>query len=237
MNILQILKSNINTLYVRYLGKNEIEDIPIYYIGGNQNLPHPLTSEEEEEDVYKSQGLMCLVLFTVMFMQFKTIEETDITAIENMRESELRTAISEWKTKYEETNTTLEETQKSINEYKSKLDKNEEASELVDQELQESNMLLGKTDVYGEGVVVTLSDNEQQKIKASDLIVLINELKYGGAEAISINDIRITNDTAIAFIDNSYIIIGSEQRISSPYVVKAIGNITYLSSAVSYTHI
>ena len=167
-------------------------------------------------------GLMCLVLFTVMFMQFKTIEETDITAIENMRESELRTAISEWKTKYEETNTKLEETQKSINEYKSKLDKNEEASELVDQELQESNMLLGKTDVYGEGVVVTLSDNEQQ-----------NELKYGGAEAISINDIRITNDTEIAFIDNSYIIIGSEQRISSPYVVKAIGNITYLSSVLS----
>ena len=62
-------------------------------------------------------GLMCLVLFTVMFMQFKTIEETDITAIENMRESELRTAISEWKTKYEETNTKLEETQKSIMNY------------------------------------------------------------------------------------------------------------------------
>ena len=97
-------------------------------------------------------GLMCLVLFTVMFMQFKTIEETDITAIENMRESELRTAISEWKTKYEETNTKLEETQKSINEYKSKLDKNEEASELVDQELQESNMLSPLVAEGGEGI-------------------------------------------------------------------------------------
>ena len=53
MNILQILKSNINTLYVRYLGKNEIEDLPIYYIGGNQNLPPPLTSEEEEEMLQK----------------------------------------------------------------------------------------------------------------------------------------------------------------------------------------
>lgn len=178
-------------------------------------------------------GLMCLVLFTVMFMQFKTIEETDITAIENMRESELRTAISEWKTKYEEMNKKLEEVQKSINEYKNKLDKNEETSELVDKELHESNTLLGKTDVYGEGVVVTLSDNDEKKIKASDLIVLVNELKYGGAEAISINDIRITNDTEITFIDNSYIIIGSEQRISSPYVVKAIGNTTYLSSVLS----
>ena len=42
-------------------------------------------------------GLVCIVFFAVMFMQFKTIEETDITAIENMRETELRAAISEWK--------------------------------------------------------------------------------------------------------------------------------------------
>lgn len=49
-------------------------------------------------------------VFAVMFMQFKTIEETDITAIENMRETELRAAISEWKGKYEETQALLEET-------------------------------------------------------------------------------------------------------------------------------
>ena len=42
-------------------------------------------------------GGVCLILLAVMFMQFRTIEETDITAIENMREAELRTAISEWK--------------------------------------------------------------------------------------------------------------------------------------------
>ena len=39
-------------------------------------------------------GVVCIVLFAVMFMQFKTIEETDITAIENMRETELWTEIS-----------------------------------------------------------------------------------------------------------------------------------------------
>lgn len=61
--------------------------------------------------------------FAVMFMQFRTIEETDITAIENMREAELRTAISEWKSKYEETAEQLEVNQKSINEYKQKLGK------------------------------------------------------------------------------------------------------------------
>ena len=49
MNLLQILKDSINTIYVRYIGKNEgqIENIPIYYIGGSQTLPPPLNAEEE----------------------------------------------------------------------------------------------------------------------------------------------------------------------------------------------
>ncbi len=35
MNILQVLKNSINTIYVKYMDKNmeEIEEIPIFYIG------------------------------------------------------------------------------------------------------------------------------------------------------------------------------------------------------------
>ena len=53
MNLLQILKDSINTLYVRYIGNDEIEDLPIYYIGGSQTLPPPLTNEEEAEALEK----------------------------------------------------------------------------------------------------------------------------------------------------------------------------------------
>ncbi len=175
---------------------------------------------------------VCLVLFAIMFMQFRTVEETDITAIENMREAELRTAISEWKSKYEETLVQLETNQKSIEEYKEKVEKNEEASELVDKDLKDSNMLLGKTDVYGEGVIITLSNSEEKEIKYRDLLELINELRYAGAEAISINDVRIINSTEVTQPDGTLMLING-QRISSPYVVKAIGNQTYLSSTLN----
>lgn len=47
MNLLQMLKHSINTIYVRYIGNDEVENLPIYYIGGSQTLPPPLTSEEE----------------------------------------------------------------------------------------------------------------------------------------------------------------------------------------------
>lgn len=177
--------------------------------------------------------IVCITLTSVMLMQFKTVEETDITDIENMREAELRKTLSEWKTKYEETYAQLEATNKKIAEYNEKIEKNEEASELVDKELKQSNLAVGKTDVYGEGVIVTLNDTEERDIEASDLLKLVNELKYAGAEAISINDIRIINTTDIFDIRGySYITVG-QQRLEAPYVVKAIGNQAYLSSILN----
>lgn len=176
-------------------------------------------------------GAVCVIFFAVMFMQFKTIEETDITAIENMRETELRTAISEWKGKYEDTQKQLEANRKSVKEYQETIAKNGEASELVDKDLAESNMLLGKTDVVGEGVVITLTNTSECSVTYSHLVELINELRYAGAEAISINDARILTTTEIIQVDSRMQAGG--QRIASPYVIKAIGNQTYLSSTLS----
>ena len=144
-------------------------------------------------------GLVCIVLICVMFVQFKTVEETDITAIENMKEDELRTTLSEWKTKYEETYEKYEETIATIDEYNKKIESSEEASELLDKELENSNLIVGNTDIYGEGIIVTLTDNNNQVIVAEDLLELINELRYAGAEAISINDVYFINGNAVCY--------------------------------------
>lgn len=178
-----------------------------------------------------SIGVLCIILVSVMFAQFKTVEETDITGIEQARESELQTMLASWKTKYEEVEEKLTDTQNKIAEYQQKLDSNEQASELIDEELEQTNLLVGKTTVTGEGVIITLEDNDEKTILDSDLRTLVNELKLAGAEAISINNERILNMTEIVDV-NDFILI-NENRIVSPYVVKAIGNQTYLSSALS----
>ena len=148
-----------------------------------------------------------------------------------MREAELREQISTWKSKYEEVNEKLTETNSKIEEYNAKIESNDEASELLDEELKKSNLLLGTTNVVGEGVVVTLTDNQERQIQADNLVELINELRFAGAEAISINGVRILSMTDIVDID-SYILIKPRQRLISPYVVKAIGNQTYLTSTL-----
>lgn len=176
-------------------------------------------------------AVICIILVAVMFAQFKVVEQTDITGIEKAREAELQTMLASWKTKYEEVAEKLIETQEKINEYQEKMNSNEQASELLEKELEQTNLLVGRTDVIGEGVIITIQDNEQKSIEASDLRTLINELKLAGAEAISINDARVVNMTEIVDVNN-YILV-NEDRIVSPYVVKAIGNQTYLSSALS----
>lgn len=180
-------------------------------------------------------GLMFFVLTIVIFVQFKTIKYTDINALETMQESELRKEITGIKTKYEETLTKLEETNGMIKEYEETINTDKEASILLQEELIQSRNILGKNDVYGEGIIVTLTDVEvgkYGKVYAKDLIELVNQLKESGAEAISINDQRIVLNSYISDINSTYISVNGKWLVS-PYVVKAIGDTTYLESGLS----
>lgn len=53
MNLLAILKNSISTVYAKYIKDDEIESLPIFYIGGSQTLPPPLSPEEESEQLQK----------------------------------------------------------------------------------------------------------------------------------------------------------------------------------------
>ena len=49
MKILQILVGSINTIYTKFIKDDEIENMPIYYVGGSASLQPPLSTEEEEK--------------------------------------------------------------------------------------------------------------------------------------------------------------------------------------------
>lgn len=177
-------------------------------------------------------GLMCFVLVFTMFIQFNTIEQTDLANIATMRETELREELTKWNTRYEDLYAKYEEEEIKKQEYQNGLGTDNEASNLLDRELDETNILLGLTDVTGPGIIVTLSNNSNKNIDAYDLLELVNELRLAGAEAISINDERIVAMSDIVDINYSFIVVNGN-RISSPYVVKAIGNQTYLESGLT----
>lgn len=179
-------------------------------------------------------AIVFFVLAMVMCMQFKLVKETDITSIETMREEELRSELANWKQMYKEAEEQYKEKNAKLTEYREKQQSTEESSKLVEKELAQTNMYLGKTDVEGQGIVINIKDINSEDIKpisAEDLLIIVDYLKLAGAEAISINGERIINMSDIVYVSNSIIFV-NQQRILAPYKIMAIGDPTKLESTL-----
>ena len=190
--------------------------------------------KENKEKVVMSItiGISAFVLVAIAFMQFKVVRQTDLTSIETLTETELRSELISWREKYQELQDKYDETITKIQEYKEEYKSDEETQRLLEAELESLKMLLGQTDVQGQGIIMTISEEniENDRIYYEDLLHIINDLKGAGAEAISINGNRIINRTDIVEV-NTYIKVNSK-NIIAPYTIKAIGNQTYLESAL-----
>ena len=67
-------------------------------------------------------------------------------------------------------------------------------------------------------------------IHDEDVLKVINELRAAGAEAIAINDQRLTANSEIRCAGPTISI--NNTRISAPYEIKAIGNVQNMENAV-----
>jgi len=183
-------------------------------------------------------GIICALLTSVMFVQFKSVQVIEKSGVGAMLEAELRSEYAEVKEKSDELKVQIEETQKSIDEYNSTSSDTQGTIDLLKTDVVDAQMNLGYKNVKGPGLIITLADgknaasNDDEVIKYYDLLLAINELKYAGAEAISINDERYVSTTYIASIQNMYMVMNG-QRITSPYIIKVIGDPKYLESVIN----
>lgn len=103
-------------------------------------------------------------------------------------------------------------------------------------------MIIGTEDVVGPGIVLNLTpksqvfSNDMHYLTDTELVYIINELNFSGAEAISINDKRISLQTGIKSSSNNNYILINDERISpkEKIVIKAIGDKTNLYSALTF---
>ena len=168
-------------------------------------------------------GIVAALLVTSILLQFKTVDETTNADVEGLRDTELKSQISSYKNKYNEVSSQYQNSIAKIAEYTKSATTSTESTNLIKSEYQKSNELLGLTKDVGEN-----------KYSSEDLRNLVNELRYAGAEAISINGNRVINLTDIVTLNEKFIIMdGSRARLSSPYIIKAIGDRKYLSSTLN----
>lgn len=110
-------------------------------------------------------GLISMILVYVMFIQFRVVNETDTEGIEFMRETELKETLANYKTNYTEIEEELQEIQKRIDEYRQNEESEETTISLLESEIIDANMKLGKTNVTGEGITITMTDREDYEAR------------------------------------------------------------------------
>lgn len=115
-----------------------------------------------------------------------------------------------------------------------------------DPEIKKLYRLAGLTPVTGEGLVIRLEDSKTPpaaakgehvdpnsgKLQADDLLKLVNELKTGGAKAISINDQRLVVTSEI--VPSGQMISVNQTRLTQPVIVKVIGDADMLMTTLKF---
>lgn len=184
-------------------------------------------------------GIMCFLLTVALCIQLKTMNSANSTVSQSLADNELRDEVLRMKERYDNAYADLENAQKELERIRQEATQNDGEAEAKEQELKENNMLLGNTDVTGEGVEVILADADTtntnlnaslQIIHYDDIQIVVNELKNAGAEAIEVNGQRIVNTTAITCEGNIIKING--EKIGSPFTIKAIGSQNLLYGAL-----
>lgn len=128
-----------------------------------------------------------------------------------------------------ETNENLDDEITNLEVQLTKASNRQQALDAVQEEIEKNRILAGHVDTSGEGIEVIV----QKDVAVIWLTDLVNELWNAGAEAISINNIRLTNST-VGFdpLPNGQIAVNGS-ILTAPYTFQSIGNKKTLSDALT----
>lgn len=178
-------------------------------------------------------GVVCMILTIAIIVQIRTIETATITVGTGISDtSGLKDEFLKSQDEYNMTYKKLEEAEKKLEEVRNQATQNNENDTNIETEIKENRKLLGLTEVTGPGFIIQLDDNREINssevlnisdylVHEGDLTYIVNELFNAGADAVAINDQRITSKTSILCDGNIIRING--QIVSVPITIQAIG--------------
>lgn len=189
-------------------------------------------------------AVVCALLGFLLAYQFKILaKKGDVNTQYN--NSDILSEVENLKKEKEE----LVSNNANLTEELKKLEESAATNGKVDMEVKKSldnaRLQLGLVDVKGPGMTITLAPktpifgSEQydsgMELGEGELIHLVNTLWYYGAEAVSIQDTRITAQTGIKNA-GSAVWLGTAKKISpkDKIVIKAVGDKKKLSTGINF---
>lgn len=192
-----------------------------------------------------SVAVVCCILGFMLTHQFKMLMKQDKTLnLTNKNSTDVTVEIEQYKKQKQELEVKVDDLQNQVKNYEKAAAGKSDATKNLLKELEDTRILTGTTDVKGPGIIIYLTPDSrlftnsmEEHITDKHLVYLVNELKFAGAEAISINDIRIVSRTGIRTAGN-YILINDEKiSPSSRIVIQAIGDKNLLYGDMSFPEV
>ena len=103
-------------------------------------------------------GLMCCFLTTGIITQIKTVKNSTTTVGKTQTENELRDSVLRWKEKYDNAYAKLDKKEKELEKLREQVSNSTDSAKGLSSKLERYNLLLGKSDLIGKGITITLKD-------------------------------------------------------------------------------
>ena len=126
-------------------------------------------------------GIMCLLLTCGIVIQIKTVNGTGTTISTNATENELRDAVLKAKEKYDNLYSALEEAEYKLETERTNATQNNTELTNLENTIKEGNKIIGLSEVTGNGIVITVNDNQKISLNnwLADPNILIGDLSLG----------------------------------------------------------
>jgi uncharacterized protein YlxW (UPF0749 family) len=173
-------------------------------------------------------GVLTAVLGFAIAVQLHSNSSSD--SLQNAREDDLIRILDDQNARADRLNQQIADLQNTLDQLRRSGNSDQVAQEQAQRELQSLQVLLGSVAATGPGVAVTISD-PQRKLKAEDLLDVVEELRGAGAEAIQFGPVRVTTSTNFSDAADDVHVDG--RAVAPPYQVLAIGDPKTLDTALN----
>lgn len=172
-------------------------------------------------------GVLCVLLGFAIAVQ---VRQTDTESLTVMRESELVSLLDQTTRQADDLQDQVAELERTRQELQSAGSSREAALEAATRSAAAQGILSGRLPAQGPGVTVTIGD-PSRSVSALTLLNLLEELRNSGAEAVQLNDLRLTASSYVLGTDDGVEVDGSP--LAPPYRWVAIGDPETMATALA----
>jgi uncharacterized protein YlxW (UPF0749 family) len=173
-------------------------------------------------------GVLIALLGFAIAVQVHANSKSD--SLSTLRESDLIGILDNQNARADRLRQQIADLQQTLRRLQDSGDRSAAARQQAEQDANALGVLLGTLPATGPGITVTVTDPDH-RLKAEDLLDVVEELRGAGAEAIQFGTVRVGTDTAFTQAGNSVAV--DKVTLTAPYQVIAIGDAKTLDTALN----